>query len=140
MQKIVIDTNVIVSSLIQKSYPNHIIYDLFVEDKILLCVSPQLMAEYHEVLKRPKFAQFQEFAVKARLVLANIEMKALCFEPRTVIELISDKDDNKILELADECTADFIITGNTNDFTFPFYKQTRIITPKDYWENYKPLE
>jgi len=54
------------------------------------------------------------------------------------MQIVSDKDDNKILELADECGADFIITGNTNDFTFPLYKQTKIVTPKDYWENYKP--
>ena len=138
MQKIVIDTNVIVSSLIQISFPHRIIFDLFIEDKIHLCISPQLMAEYYEVLKRPKFAQFQEFAVKARAVLANIELKAIRYEPHIVLELISDRDDNKILELADECNADFIITGNTNDFTFPLYKQTRIVTPKDYWENYKP--
>ena len=57
-----------------------------------------------------------------------------------VSSLISDKDDNKILELADECTADFIITGNTNDFTFPVYKQTKIVTPRDYWSYYGPVE
>ena len=49
------------------------------------------------------------------------------------LDIISDKDDNKILELADVCMADYIITGNTNDFTFPTYKQTQIVTPKDYW-------
>lgn len=43
MQKIVIDTNVIVSSLIQRSYPYKIIYELFVDDKFLLCVSEELM-------------------------------------------------------------------------------------------------
>jgi len=65
---------------------------MFIVDKICLCISPPLMAEYYTVL-----------------------------------------------ELADECGADFIITGNTNDFTFPLYKQTKIVTPKDYWENYKPV-
>jgi predicted nucleic acid-binding protein len=79
MQKIIIDTNVIVSSLIQRGYPYHIIFDLFI-------------------------------------------------------------DDNKILELADECGADFVITGNSKDFTFPLYKQTKIVTPRDYWETYKPVE
>jgi putative PIN family toxin of toxin-antitoxin system len=140
MQKVIIDTNVIVSSLIQISYPHRIIFDLFIEDKILLCISPQLITEYYEVLKRPKFTQFLEFAVKARVVLANIEMKAISYEPHIAIDLISDRDDNKILELADECTADYIVTGNTKDFTFPFYKKTRIVTPKDYWENYRPSE
>jgi putative PIN family toxin of toxin-antitoxin system len=140
MQKIIVDTNVIVSSLIQKGYPYHIIFDLFIEDKVCLCISPQLMTEYYTVLKRPKFAQFQEFASKARSVLAIIELKAMRYKPIITLHLISDKDDNKILELADECGADFVITGNTNDFTFPLYKQTKIVTPKDYWENYKPVE
>jgi putative PIN family toxin of toxin-antitoxin system len=139
MQKIVIDTNVIVSSLIQKGYPYHIIFDLLIEDKICLCVSPALIAEYYEVLERPKFTQFQGFTAKARVVLANIELKAIRYNPRITLDLISDKDDNKILELADECGADFVITGNTNDFTFPLYKNTKIVTPKDYWEKYKPI-
>jgi uncharacterized protein len=118
MQKIIIDTNVIVSSLIQKGNPYHIVFDLFIEDKICLCISPPLMAEYYAVLERPKFAHFQEFTTKAKAVLANIEIKATRYNPKVALHLVSDKDDNKILELADECGADFIITGNTNDFTF----------------------
>jgi predicted nucleic acid-binding protein len=43
-----------------------------------------------------------------------------------------------VLELADECLADFVITGNTTDFTFPTYKQTKIVTQTEYWANYQP--
>jgi len=46
MQKIVVDTNVIVSSLIQRNYPYFIISELFIEDKIQLCISEELMAQY----------------------------------------------------------------------------------------------
>ncbi len=138
MQKIVIDTNVIVSSLIQRSYPYKIIYELFVDDRFVLCVSEELMSEYYEVLSRPKFARFFDFFGRAESLLADIEVKAKKFLPRTKIDLISDKDDNMILELADECEADFIITGNTTDFTFAEYKNTRIVTPKDYWELFAP--
>ena len=80
MQKIVIDTNVFVSALIQRGYSYHIV---------------------------------NEF---------------------------SDKDDNKFLELSSQSKADFLITGNTNDFTIKRYKRTKIVTPKEYWENYKPAE
>jgi len=139
MQKIIIDTNVIVSSLIQKSCPHHIIFDLLLEDKICLCVSQSLLEEYYEVLERPKFAQFHDFALKAKTVLSNIEIKSICYQSDINLDLISDKDDNKILELADVCKADFIITGNTNDFTFPVYKQTKIVTPREYWDNHKPI-
>jgi putative PIN family toxin of toxin-antitoxin system len=138
MQKIVIDTNVIISSLIQKSYPYQIIFDLFIEDKILLCISPALISEYYMVLYRPKFIKFQDFIFKAKIVLANINIKALNYVPRITLNLISDKDDNKLLELADECNADFIITGNITDFTFPQYKQTKIVTPREYWNKYRP--
>jgi uncharacterized protein len=138
MQKIVIDTNVIVSSLIQRNYPYLIISDFFVEDTFQLCVSEELLKEYYEVLARPKFSKFQDFFIKAESLLADIEAKSIKFIPTIKLDLIPDKDDNMILELADECKADFIITGNTTDFTFPNYKETKIVTPKEYWEIYKP--
>ena len=72
MQKIVIDTNVIVSSLIQRGYSNLIIAELFIEQKYQLCVSDELMAEYYEVLARPKFAKFQDFFIRAEALLAHI--------------------------------------------------------------------
>lgn len=71
-------------------------------------------------------------------MLAEIENRAIKFFPTITLNLISDDDDNMILELAHECSADFIITGNITDFTFPTYNKTKIVTPKDYWERYKP--
>jgi len=138
MQKIVIDTNVIVSSLIQQGYPNQIIKDLFIEEKFQLCISEKLLAEYYEVLARPKFSKFQDFFIRAKALLVAIETKATIYNPTITLHLIADDDDNMILELADECKADFVITGNTTDFIFPTYKQTKIVTPKDYWDNYHP--
>jgi uncharacterized protein len=76
MQKIVIDTNIIVSSLIQTGYPNLIIKELFIEKKIQLCVSDELMAEYYEVLSRPKFSKFQDFHIRAEIPLAEMEIKS----------------------------------------------------------------
>lgn len=72
MQKIVIDTNVIVSALIQRNYPYLIVNDLFIEDKFKLCVSDELLTEYYEVLTREKFAKFQDFFIKAESLLAYI--------------------------------------------------------------------
>lgn len=138
MQRIVIDTNVIVSSLIQRGYPNLIIKELFIEQKFELCISEELLAEYYEVLARPRFSKFQDFFIRAEALLVEIASKATMYAPTITLDLISDDDDNMILELADECLADFIITGNTTDFTFPTYKQTKIVTPREYWENYQP--
>ncbi len=139
MQKIVIDTNVIVSSLIQRSYPFKIVYELLLDNKFDICVSEELMSEYYEVLNRPKFSRFPDFLSKAKILLAEIESKALKFEPKLKLNLISDIDDNMILELAVECSANFIITGNSNDFTFSEYKQIKILSPKEYWENHASI-
>ena len=138
MQRIVIDTNVIVSSLIQRGNPNLIINDLFIDQKFQLCISQELLAEYYEVLARPKFSKFPDFFIRAEALLVEIEAKSTKYIPTITLDLILDDDDNMILELADECLADFVITGNTTDFTFPTYKKTKIVTPKEYWENYQP--
>ena len=73
MQKVVIDTNVIISSLIQKSYPFAIVNELFIDDKIQVCISGELMEEYHDVLKREKFARFHDFFLRAEALLLEIE-------------------------------------------------------------------
>ena len=138
MQRIVLDTNVIISSLIQKSYPYTIVNELFIDDKIEMCVSEELMREYYDVLRREKFIRYQDFFTRAEALLVQIETKATMFTPKIRLQLISDADDNMVLELADECLADFVITGNTTDFIFPKYKETKIVSPKEYWESHKP--
>lgn len=138
MQRIVLDTNVIISSLIQKSYPYTIVNELFIDDKIQMCVSEELMHEYYDVLRREKFIRYQDFFTRAEALLVQIETKATMFTPKIRLQLISDADDNMVLELADECLADYVITGNTTDFTFSLYKETKIVSPKEYWESHKP--
>jgi uncharacterized protein len=138
MQRIVIDTNVIVSSLIQRGYSNLIISNLFIEQKFQLCISDELLAEYYEVLARPKFSKFQDFFIRAEALLVEIEAKATKYVPTITLDLITDDDDNMILELADKCLANFVITGNSTDFTFSTYRKTKIVTPKQYWDNHQP--
>lgn len=61
-------------------------------------------------------------------------MKSVKYTPEIKLDIISDQDDNMILELAYESKADFIITGNTNDFTISEYLHTKIVTPREFWE------
>jgi len=137
MQKIIIDTNVLVSALIQRSYPNFIVNYCVLENLVELCISGELIEEYLDVLHRPKFSRYPDFVNKAEFVLAQIESKATNFFPKERFEIIDDKNDNRLLELASEANADFIITGNTNDFTMSYFKGTRIVSPKDYWDNFR---
>ncbi len=52
--------------------------------------------------------------------------------PNTKIDILEDKSDNKFLELAFVFNADYIITGNYNDFTIDKFRNTKIISAKDF--------
>lgn len=137
MQKIILDTNVVVSALIQKSFPYLILHDLYIDRKIQLCISGDLLAEYHDVLRREKFARFPDFIQTANWVLTDIQEHGRMFYPQEKLHVIRDADDNMLVELAVASSADYLITGNTNDFTISSYEETKIVSPKDYWELYR---
>lgn len=138
MQRIVIDTNVLVSALIQRSIPYLIVSDLFISNKIELCVSELVLNEYIAVLNRKKFSKYPDFKESAQNLIFEIEAKSIRFYPKKQISLLTDKDDNKFLELAATSKANFLITGNTNDFTIKKCGRAKIVTPKEYWENFRP--
>ena len=65
MRKIILDTNVLVSSLIQRSYPYLIVSEVFDNRNIELYVSKELLEEYRNVLNRKKFSKFLDFEINA---------------------------------------------------------------------------
>ena len=138
MQRVVLDTNVLVSSLIQRSHPYRIVNDFLLSRKIELCISDSVLAEYYDVLNRKKFSKYSDFLEKSEAMLADIELNANKFRPRRKLKIIRDHSDNKFLELSETSKAHFLITGNTNDFTMRNYKRTKIVTPKEYLEKYCP--
>ena len=132
--RIILDTNILVSALIQRNYPYFIVDSIFADAKFQTCISDELFAEYLDVLNREKFSKYLEFHAKARILLADIENRSLKFKPKQRVNIISDEADNRLLELAETCRADYIVTGNTNDFAMNEYKGTQIVSPKDFFE------
>jgi hypothetical protein len=130
MQKIVIDTNVIVSALIGSSYPRQILYNLVFEKKVIVCTSSNVFKEYIEVLSREKFRKYPEFVAKAEIALNKLYELSIRYIPSAKLAIIQDEPDNRILELAVTAQADYIVTGNTRDFTFTQYEGTKIVSPE----------
>lgn len=95
------------------------------------------MAEYQDVLSREKFSRFADFKVKADRVLTLIGQVGVLHVPDIVLDVIKDKADNRFLELAVTAEADYIITGNTQDFTFAQYERVVIISPANYWQKFQ---
>jgi len=134
VQKIILDTNIIVSALIQKSYPHYIVYEYVFEEQVQLCLSNALWDEYCDVLAREKFSKIPSFKSNSDIVLNRLMKTAMFYEPKARLNIIKDGDDNKLLELADESNADFLITGNHLDFHITHYNNTQILSPRDFWE------
>ena len=134
MQRVILDTNVVVSALIQKSYPHYIVFDYVLHEQVQLCLSASLLDEYRDVLSRPKFSKINNFEHNAEIILNRFFKTALFYVPKNRLDILKDKSDNKLLELADESCADFLITGNSADFTITHYKRTQILSPRSFWE------
>jgi putative PIN family toxin of toxin-antitoxin system len=133
---IVIDTNVLISSLIgQPGYPRKIFEELVSTNKIIICVSKAVFQEYEEVLQRDKFKKYQSFTASASILLKIIKEQCLWYEPQLTIDILDDKDDNMFIELAVEAEAGYIVTGNTNDFIIKTYKGISICSPKEFYDS-----
>ena len=138
MQKVIIDTNVIVSALISYSYPAKILEKLVFGLKVTPCLTTEIFEEYLDVLRRDKFKKVPDFVNKAEVVLVKFREISSLYFTNTKIELLTDISDNKFLELAAVSSADFLITGNTMDFRLKEFEYTRIVTPREYWDFYRP--
>lgn len=135
MQKVIIDTNVFVSSLIQNNYPFLVVDYIFKErNSIELCISEQLQNEYSEVLNRIKFFRYEDYDLKSKILISNINDFGSKYLSSIKLNIIQDESDNKFLELAETCNADYLITGNTKHFPMKEYKNTKIVSPKEFWE------
>ena len=138
MQKLILDTDVIVSALISNSVPTNILYELVLTKKVETCLSEEVFAEYVEVLNRDKFLKFTDFKTKAEIVLNKLREISIFYKTDRKVDILTDTSDNKFLELAAVSAADYLATGNTLDFTITEFEYTRILTPREYWDKYAP--
>lgn len=134
MQKIILDTNVIVSALIANSIPTKILYELVLTKIVETCLSEDIFTEYVEVLGREKFERFPHFKIKADVVLNKLREISTFYRTDRRIDILTDTSDNKFLELAAVSYSDYLITGNSQDFTINEFEYTKILSPRDYWE------
>lgn len=89
MKKVILDTNVVVSALIQKNYP-YLIIEHCIEGNAKICLSNQILQEYSEVLSRPKFSKFSDFKTNADFLLARLSEISEIFEPDEKLKIIKD--------------------------------------------------
>jgi uncharacterized protein len=96
---------------------------------VRLILSPAILEEYREVLKRPKFG-FDPSAIDA--FLHDLEKAAVMVYPTKRVRNDLDEPDNRFLECAKAAKANYLVTGNKKHFPFPEFKGTKIVSPAEF--------
>jgi putative PIN family toxin of toxin-antitoxin system len=134
-KKVVIDTNVLVSSLLKAESQAREIYRLVLRGKIELYTSEDLLKELRRVLEYPKLGiekMQREAFFKSLLRVTTV------VDPKQIVNVIkADPPDNKFLECAVEAEADYLITGdNKHLLPLKIFRRTRILNPPAFLRLY----
>ena len=125
----VIDTNVIVSSILSSHSDSAtvLVRDNILDGKLIPLFNEEILAEYKDVLNRPKF-KFPSSLVKA--VLDAITSIGLYMDRTESGELFPDPKDAVFYEVALSKEDSYLVTGNTKHFpTSPI-----VVTPAEMLE------
>lgn len=126
--RVVLDTNVIVSGIGWGGAPAAIL-DAVGDGQLVLVTSEPLLAELRRVLEYPKLAKvIQAGAQLADLVAAS----GVVVTPTRTLTVVSDDDDNRVLEAAIEGAADYIVSGDTDLLDLGSFRSIPILTPADF--------
>jgi putative PIN family toxin of toxin-antitoxin system len=128
-QKVVLDTNVLVSALLSNGPPARIL-DWIAEGKLLPLYTDSILAEYGDVLSRPKFG-FS--ALQIDHLIQDIVRSG--FNVDTVIPgsiALPDESDRKFYDAAKAGEA-ILITGNSRHYP----RETFIVTPRAFVDRSK---
>jgi uncharacterized protein len=106
--RIVLDTNVLLVSASRRS-ALYSIFEAFIEGQYELCVTTDILLEYQEVLTRHVGIDFADEILRTITSASNTVMVTNYFQWDLIKE---DPDDNKFVDCAISCGADFITTDD----------------------------
>ena len=129
MIRIVLDTNILVSALLNSKGPPAEVFLLTVlEPDMQLCVSGDIYAEYEEVIRRP---QFNRSDSEIEGTLRTVRERGLWIRPTEKVRACSDSDDDIFLECAQAADAHYLVTGNLPHFPST-WATTQIVTARQF--------
>lgn len=122
----VIDTNVLVSAMLKWDSVPGSIMELAFDGPIIPLINKEILAEYREVLRRPRFHLTEEIV---DIVVGNIESKGIFVDADTIDVGLPDPKDRVFYEVVMEERKEedaYLVTGNIKHFpSKPF-----IVTPR----------
>ncbi len=113
MIRIVIDTNLYVSSMINQN--SRLKLNLVLENPdIEILFDDSLLSELQEVISRPKFRKYIS-TEKIYTFLELLVERATFVETKSVVMYSPDPKDDFLLALCQDGKADYLLTGNKKD-------------------------
>ena len=128
MIDVVLDTNVVVSALINPGGTPGRVLQLAVSGAFRICVTREVFAEYEEVLRRPKFRIDSDVAQAA---LDAIASTARWIAEATPVRVCSDPDDDVFVSCALAAGALVIVTGNSSHFPGS-HAGFQVLSPREF--------
>ncbi len=128
--KAVLDTNVLVSGLINPMGPPGRIVDWIRAGELKVVVDDRILAEYADVLRRPTMRTY----FTASDAYAILDFLVHCAEHAVAVELVQnlpDPDDAPFLEVALAAGVP-LVTGNKRHFPANRRKGCRVLSAKEF--------
>ena len=132
VDRIVIDTNLWISFLITKNFTK--LDEILFSRKCTLVFSQELLNEFLDVVKRPKFRRFFS-ASDIENILETIDEYADFIEVKSKIKDCRDPKDNFLLSLSVDGNADYLLTGDKDLLDLNKYRETTIITISQFLQD-----
>ena len=131
MLKVVLDTNIFVSSIFWKKGNPHKVVELALDKKIHVFTSMEILQELEKVLRR----DFEEPEEMIQRQISLILEYSTVIKPSVKINIVvADPEDNKIIECAISCDADYIVTGDRHLLDLIVYGRIKIVTARKFTE------
>lgn len=108
--RVVIDTNCLLQILGAKS-KYHFLFESFLQFGYTMCISNEVLLEYEEILRVKASPLAAELFLKVIARSRNVIRKDPYFKWRIIA---NDLDDNKFVDCAFACRANFIVTNDTH--------------------------
>jgi len=133
--KVVLDTNIVVSGLLQpKGNPAQVLA-LVLAGAIQIVQDRRILAEYEEVLARPRFEFDKE---RVREVMSKLAADGLAVEVVGLRDLgLPDPDDEPFLSVALAGKVDYLVTGNMADYPAERRRGCTIVSPAEFMEAWR---
>lgn len=130
--RVVLDANVVISTLVTPQRPLATIFRAWEEDVIEILVSDDILQEVDEVIERFVKRKIVSPA-PAMSMIRRLHREAVRVTVMSVVDRSPDRKDNRYLACAKDGRADFLITGDKKHLLpLKEFYGTRIVSPQEF--------